>query len=698
MPLQPARETKLARFGNIGLAVAIVGVLIAIIIPLPSSLLDVLLTVNITFSVLVLLVVIYTERSLDLAIFPSLLLFATLFRLSLNVATTRRILLDGEAGRVIEAFGQFVVGGNLVVGAVIFMILIIIQFVVITKGATRIAEVTARFTLDAMPGKQMAIDADLNSGLVTEDQARERRQLIAREADFYGAMDGASKFVRGDAIAGLLITVVNVVGGLAIGVLQRGMPVGLAAQRYTLLTIGDGLVAQIPSLIIATGAGVLVSRAGSTEKSIGEDLTSQLLQKPRAMFLTAGVLAFFGIMPGLPTLPFLLLAGVTGGLGYLTNRGTKLKARAAEAEEAQRVEVPEPERVKRLLHVDPMELEIGYGLIPLVDASQGGDILDRITMLRREFATELGLVVPPIRIRDNLQLEPNSYAVKIEGTRVAAGELMVGMYMALNTAAKGEELQGIATTEPSFGLPAVWIGDAQKERAEALGYTVVDTSSVLATHLSETVRQHAAGLLSRQAVQELLDSVKKDYPVLVDELVPNVLAVGQIQRVLQNLLAERVSIRQLPTILETLSDYGTITKDIDVLGEYVRNALARSITAHYTDAEGKVNAVLIDPQLEPQLVNSIQKTARGSALVLDPQTGRQLTEAVGKSVQQASAVASNPVVICSPTLRLALRRFIGRELPKLAVLSFSDIASDADVQSVGLVRLEPQPEPEPAGV
>ncbi len=698
MALRSARETKLARFGNVGLAVAIVGVLVAIIIPLPSSILDVLLTVNITFSVLVLLVVIYTERSLDLAIFPSLLLFATLFRLSLNVATTRRILLDGEAGRVIEAFGQFVVGGNLVVGAVIFMILIIIQFVVITKGATRIAEVTARFTLDAMPGKQMAIDADLNSGLVTEDQARERRQLIAREADFYGAMDGASKFVRGDAIAGLLITFVNVVGGLAIGVLQRGMPVGLAAQRYTLLTIGDGLVAQIPSLIIATGAGVLVSRAGSTEKSIGEDLTSQLLQKPRALFLTAGVLAFFGIMPGLPTLPFLLLAGVTGGLGYLTNRGTKLKARAAEVEEAQRVEVPEAERVKRLLHVDPMELEIGYGLIPLVDASQGGDILDRITMLRREFATGLGLVVPPIRIRDNLQLEPNSYAVKIEGTRVAAGELMVGMYMALNTAAKSEELQGIPTTEPSFGLPAVWIGDAQKERAEALGYTVVDTASVLATHLSETVRQHAAGLLSRQAVQGLLDAVKKDYPVLVDELVPNVLAVSQIQRVLQNLLAERVSIRQLATILETLSDYGTITKDVDVLGEYVRNALARSITADYTDAEGKVNAVLIDPQLEPQLVNLIQKTARGSALVLDPQTGRQLTEAIVKSVQQASAVASNPVVICSPTLRLALRRFIGRELPKLAVLSFSDIVSDADVQSVGLVRLEPQPEPEPAGV
>jgi len=683
-----AQQTRFARFGNVGLAIGVVGVLIAIIIPLPSAVLDILLTVNITFSVLVLLVVIYTERSLDLAILPSLLLFATLFRLSLNVATTRRILLDAEAGSVIEAFGNFVVGGNYVVGAVVFLILIIIQFVVITKGASRIAEVAARFTLDAMPGKQMAIDADLNSGLISDDDARERRRQIGREADFYGAMDGASKFVRGDAVAGLLITVVNVLGGLSIGVFQRGMAVGLAAQRYTLLTIGDGLVAQIPSLIIATAAGVLVSRAGSTEKSIGEDLTSQMLQKPWALFLTAGALAFFGLMPGLPTLPFVLLAAVAGVIGYLILRAHKQKEQATQAEEAGKVEVPEPERIKRMLRVDPMELEIGYGLIPLVDAAQGGDILTRITMLRREFATELGFVVPPIRIRDNLRLEPNAYSVKIEGTPVAGGELMVGMYMALNTTGSAGELQGIQTTEPAFGLPAVWISEAQKDRADALGYTVVDTSSVLATHLSETIKQHAAELLSRQGVQELLDSVKKEYPVLVEELVPNVLSVGQIQRVLQNLLSERLSIRQLPAILETLSDYGTLTKDVDVLSEYIRHALARAITGQYADAEGKVNAVLIDPELEPQLINAIQKGTHGSTLVLDPNTARRLTEAIGRVVQQATAVASNPVLLCSPMLRLALRRFLGRELSKLAVLSYSDITAEAEIQSVGLVRLE----------
>jgi flagellar biosynthesis protein FlhA len=688
--LKSARETKLAKFGNIGLAMAIVGVLVAIIIPLPSGVLDVLLTVNITLSVLVLLIVVYTERSLDLAIFPSLLLFTTLFRLSLNVATTRRILLDGEAGRVIEAFGNFVVGGNYVVGAVIFMILVVIQFVVITKGSSRIAEVAARFTLDAMPGKQMAIDADLNTGLITDNEARERRRQIAREADFYGAMDGASKFVRGDAMAGLIITLVNVLGGLAIGVFQRHMAVGVAAQRYTLLTIGDGLVAQIPSLIIATAAGVLVSRAGSTEKSIGEDLTSQLLQKPRALLLTAGALVFFGIMPGLPAVPFLLMAAVAGVIGLVTQRGQKRQAQAVEAEAAEKVEVPEPERVKRLLHVDPMELEIGYGLILLVDASQGGDILDRITMLRREFANELGLVVPPIRIRDNLQLEPNTYRIKIAGTPVAGGELMVGMHMALNAGRATEELQGIPTVEPAFGLRAVWVSDAQKHRAEALGHTVVDAASVLATHVSETIREHAAELLNRQAVQELLDGVKKEYPVLVDELVPNVLSVGQVQRVLQNLLAERVSIRRLPTILEALSDYGGLTKDADVLSEYVRHALARVITQQHAERDGKVNAVLIEPQLEQQLVNSIQKTARGSTLVLDPRTGRQLTETIGQTVQQAAAVASNPVLLVSPTLRLALKRFVGRDLAKLPVLSYSDLTSEADVQSVGLVRLEPQ--------
>ena len=683
----------IGKYGNLAIAVAIVGVLIAIIVPLPTWVLDILLTLNISLGVVILLVVIYTFKPLELYIFPSLLLFTTLFRLSLNVATTRRILLDANAGKVIEAFGDFVVGGNFVVGVVIFAILVIIQFVVITKGSGRIAEVAARFTLDAMPGKQMAIDADLNNGIISDDEARVRRKEITHEADFYGAMDGASKFVRGDAIAGIIITAINIIGGLAIGVLSKGMTAGEAARRYTILTVGDGLVAQIPSLIIATAAGILVSRAGSSERSVGEDLIQQLLAKPSAFLIASTVLFFFAIMPGLPFLPFLVLSGATGALGLTTRNLQKVKEDEEVVEAGKTPQIPEPERVKSLLHVDPMELEIGYGLITLVDTSQGGDLLDRITLLRRQFATDMGIIVPPIRIRDNLELQPNEYVFRINGIEIAKHELMVNMYMALNTGLATEKLQGIETREPSFGLPAVWVTEAQKEKAETMGYTVVDSSSVMATHISEIVKSHAAELLGRQAAQELLDNLKKSNAVVVDELIPNILTIGQVQRVLQNLLAERISIRNLTTILETLSDYGRLTKDTDVLSEYVRNALARQITNLNMNQDGTIKAILLDPVLEHELQEAIQKTNSSSVLVMEPARSRKLFEEMGSVVERLKSITTHPIVLCSPSIRLAFRRFIERKLPNVTVLSYSDIVSDVEIKSIGLLKLDRQLQP-----
>ncbi len=691
MAIRPdSNVLKFSKYGNLVIAVAVVGVLIAIIIPLPPSVLDVLITFNISLAVIVLLVVIYTFKPLEFSVFPSLLLFTTMLRLSLNVATTRRILLDANPGKVIEAFGEFVVGGNFVVGMVIFLILVVIQFVVITKGSGRIAEVAARFTLDAMPGKQMAIDADLNNGIISEQEAKQRRLEINREADFYGAMDGASKFVRGDAIAGIIITFINIIGGLAIGVFQRGMSAGDAAGLYTKLTIGDGLVAQIPSLVIATAAGILVSRAGASENSVGEDLSNQLLGKPSALLIASGTLFFFAIMPGLPFLPFVLLSAATGALGLSTRNLMRTEEEEKEEEAERSTQVPEPERVKSLLHVDPMELEIGYGLITLVDTSQGGDLLDRITLLRRQFATEMGIIVPPIRIHDNLELQPNEYVFRINGTEIAKNEVMVNMYMALNTGLASAELQGIPTTEPSFGLPAVWITEAQKERADTMGYTVVDSSSVLATHISEIIKTHADELLGRQGVQELIDNLKKTNSVVVDELIPNILTVGQVQRVLQNLLREKISIRNLTAILESLSDYGRITKDIDVLSEYVRNTLARQITSQYLNQDGTIKPILLEPAFEQEIQSAIQKTGSTSVLIMEPARSKAFFDELHGMVEKLKSITNQPIILCSPTVRLPLKRFIERRLPHVIVLSYGDMTSDVEIKSIGLLRLEPQ--------
>jgi flagellar biosynthesis protein FlhA len=699
MPPSPGQNNLegLNKYGNIGIAVGVVGVLVAIIIPLPTGVIDLMLTFNIGLSIMVLLSTIYIDRPLDLSSFPTLLLFTTLLRLSLNVATTRRILLDGTGGKVIEAFGQFVVGGNYVVGCVIFIIMIVLQFVVITKGSGRIAEVTARFTLDAMPGKQMAIDADLNSGLITEDEAKTRRKEISDEANFYGAMDGASKFVRGDATAGIIITFINVLGGFAIGMLQKGMDAPAALQKYTLLTIGDGLVAQIPSLIIATASGILVSRSGGREgEGMGGTLAFQLLNKPQAVFVTAGVLFLFGVMPGLPTVPFFVLSGALVGLGYVMGQA---KAASEEEplipeEEEESSQAAEPDRLKKLLYVDPMEIEIGYGLIPLVDAGQGGDLLDRITSLRRQFVTEMGFVVPPIRIRDNLQLRPDEYAIKINGVRIGGGELMMNMFMALDTGVVTEPVEGLKTIDPSFGLEANWITENQKERAEAAGYTVVDAQSVLVTHLTEVIKSNSHELLSRQAVQELLDNLKNEYPVVVEELVPNLLTVGAVQRVLQNLLRENVPIRNLAPLLETLADYAPSTKDTDILSEYVRHALAGVITRQYASEDDSISVIMLDPRLE-QMLNESTKNYN---LVLDPETAQAVVTALSRQIERVLARAPHPIVLCTPMIRLAFKKFIEQHFKSLIVLSYSDLLPNVQIKSLGVLSIQEMPELINAGV
>ncbi|HDN67787.1 MAG TPA: flagellar biosynthesis protein FlhA, partial [Firmicutes bacterium] len=573
---------KITQHSDVYLAVAVIAIIGVMIVPLPPRLLDVFLAFNITFALVTLLMTMYITKPLELSIFPGLLLITTLLRLSLNVASTRLILGEAYAGELISAVGNFVVKGNYVIGFVVFLILVVIQFVVITKGAGRIAEVAARFTLDAMPGKQMSIDADLSAGLITDAEARKRREDISREADFYGAMDGAAKFVRGDAIAGLVITAINILGGLAIGVLQKGMPLSQALHTYTLLTIGDGLVAQIPALILSTAAGVIVTRAAS-EENMGMELATQMLAKPRAILVAAGALLVFAIIPGLPTVPFLLLATLAGGVAYSTR---KAKQKQIE-EEAIKVSRAKPqERIEDYLRMDTLEIEIGYGLIPLVAPEQGGDLLDRVTAIRRQCASELGLVVPPVRIRDNLQLKPNEYKIKIKGVEIAQGEVMPESYLAMNPGCAQGEIEGIDTTEPAFGLPAKWITEKEKEQAELLGYTVIEASAVLATHLTEVIKSNAHEILGRQDVQNLLDNLKKNYPAVVEGVVPQQISVGMVQKVLQNLLRERVPIKDLLTIMETLADYASLVKDTETLTEYVRHALGRTICQLYKNQDG----------------------------------------------------------------------------------------------------------------
>ncbi len=679
---------------NLIAAVGVVGILLLMVLPLPSPALDMFLALNITVSLLVFLLSLYVIKPLDFPVFPSMLLLTTLFRLSLNIASTRLILLHGHegpdaAGHIIMGFGEFVVGGNFVVGGIVFAILVIINFVVITKGSGRIAEVAARFTLDAMPGKQMAIDADLNAGLIDEAEARRRRDEIARESEFYGAMDGASKFVRGEAIAGLIIMAINVIGGFIIGVLQQDMPVSAAAQSYTLLTVGDGLVSQIPALIISTAAGILVSRAASTA-GMGREFLKQFASQPQALAVTSGVVFLFGLVPGLPVAPFALLsAGIASLAWFAFKEESKILGPEPEEEEAEVAqEAPEAgstEEVEQLLAMDMLELEVGYGLIPLVDEEQGGDLLERIRSIRRQFAQEMGLIVPPLHVRDNLQMNPGQYSILIKGIDVASGEIMMGHLLAMNPGDATGEIDGIPTTEPAFGLPAVWITEDQKEHAQMAGYTVVDPSTVVATHLAEVIRSNADELLGRQEVQRLLDALAKVSPKAVEEVTEN-LSLGVIQKVLQNLVREKISIRDLLTITETLADYAAMTKDPDILTEYVRQKLGRAIVKPLLTPDGVLPVITVDPSLEDLVRNGIQQTEHGSFLALDPAQAQQIVKSVQAAVEDATVRGFKAVILTNPAIRRHLSKLIERFLPDVSVLSHAEIPGNIRLESIGVVR------------
>ncbi len=675
---------------DIILPFAIMGILLVMILPIRPFMLDTLLVTSISLAILILLVSIYSMKPLDFSVFPSLLLIVTLFRLSLNVASTRLILLHGHegeqaAGHVIKTFGSFVVGGNYVVGGIIFLILVVINFIVITKGAGRVAEVSARFTLDAMPGKQMSIDADLNAGLISEDQARKRRKEIEDEADFYGAMDGASKFVRGDAIAGIIITLINIIGGLIIGVVQQHLAVAQAAQNYTLLTIGDGLVSQIPALIVSTSAGIMVTRAAE-ETNLGDTLTDQLYIQPKAIALVSVIIFFVGLIPGFPHFIFFLLSGIIGVISYYIYK--QMSSRKMEEEQTSaEPEIKEPEKIESILPLDLIALEVGYGLISLVDSEQNGELLNRIKNIRRQFALEMGFIIPPIHIRDNLELKPGGYSLLIKGIEVARGELLTGYYLAMNPGTVTKEIEGITTKEPAFGLPATWIKDDQREQAQINGYTVVDLSTVIATHLTEVLRKHANELLGKQETEELLKILRKSHPKVIEELVPNTLPLGIIQKVLQNLLKEKVSVRDLLTITETLSDYGTITKDPEILTEYVRQALARNITNQYKTDENLVNVITLDTKIEEILFNSIKKTDTGTYLIIEPKMAQTLLSNISQFSEKFDLANSLPVVVCAPAIRSQLRKLTEKFIPGLTVLSHNEITEDVQITSLGTVTL-----------
>ncbi len=661
-----------------------------LLVPLPTALLDVLLAANITLAAVILLTIMYLQHPLEFSSFPSLLLATTLVRLTLNTATTRLILTNaqdgtGAAGHVIEVFGNFVTAGSLAVGIIIFVILTVIQFAVITKGATRIAEVAARFTLDGMPGKQMSIDADLNAGLIDEAEARRRREEITAEADFYGAMDGASKFVRGDAIAGLIITIVNILGGIYVGMVEHDMRIMECLRVFTQLTIGDGLVAAIPAFIVSVGAGMLITRSNA-RSNMGEEILSQLTSRPIALVLAAVFLGFLSLTP-LPKLPLGFLAVGCGGLAFaLTN--TRAAAATTAAAKA-KAEAKKPDRVESLLAVDPMELEVGLGLIRLVDRKQGGDLLERITNIRRQIATELGIVVPPIRVRDHLRLEPSQYTIKLRGVEVARGEVMPGYLLAIDNGTVTSPIVGVETTEPAFGLPALWVTEQQRAEAEQRNYTVVPCSSVLATHLTEVIKRHADELLTRQQTHQLLDALKEKSPKAVEDVVPDVIKVGELQRVLQNLLRERVPVRDLETILETMGDWAPRTKDTDVLTEYARNALARTICQTYKDKNNVVRVATLDPKIEDLINAHLERNDRGTFLTLPPETQGRLVSAVRQRIEQSMGRAGGQAVavLCSPQIRTWVRRLIEPALPHVPVLGLNEIVRGIEVQSLGLVVL-----------
>lgn len=686
------RFQKYAQNTDLMMAAGLMIILAVMVVPLPAFMIDLALVFSLAVSILILLVSIYINKALEFSIFPSLLLITTLFRLALNVATTRQILTHGHegpasAGAMIKAFGHFVIGNNYVIGLVVFVILVIINFIVITKGSGRVAEVAARFTLDAMPGKQMAIDADLNSGTITEAEARKRRREIESEADFYGSMDGASKFVRGDAIAGILITVINVLGGLLIGVMQKGLPVGTAAQYYTMLTIGDGLLAQIPALIISTAAGIVVTRNSRNDDSMGQEMFSQLLINPRAVLASAGVLTLLALTPGLPTLPFLLMGGGLGGIGWFMQRYQQ-EQKDEERRRSEEVAVsPKKENVEMLLPLDMLELEVGYGLINVVESDKSGDLLERISSIRKQFALDLGIIIPRVHIRDNLQLQSGEYRLLIKGNKVGGGILRPDSLLAMDPGNVTERIDGIATKEPAFGLDALWIHPANKENAEIAGYTVVDLPTVMATHLTEIIRAHAFELLGRQEVSSLIDNLKKSHPKVVEELIPEQLSLGSVVRVLQGLLREQVSIRDLRSIFESLADEATRTKDVEVLTEAVRKSLSRSITSKYVTEDGSLSVMTLHPHVEELLANSLLQTEQGTQLVMDPHAAQKLITQIAHTVEDHPEIAAQPILLTSPTSRRHLYKLTSRFIPQLIVLSHNEVSMDANVRSVGTVEL-----------
>ena len=671
--------------------ILVIGIVLLFFIPIPTFMLDSFQAINITMGVTILLISMYVKEPLNFSIFPSVLMVTTLFRLAVNMASTKLILLKGLSfdGKLIRTFGDFVVGGNYLIGIIVFIILVVMQFLVITKGSERVAEVGARFTLDAMPGKQMSIDADYNAGLITEDEARSRRRKVQEEADFYGSMDGASKFVKGDAIAGIIIVIVNIIGGLIVGLL-RGEALIEAAQTYVILTIGDGLVAQIPALLISVATGMIVTKSG-TEEDFGTDFINQFFQEPKVLYIVSGTILIMGLIPGMPKIPFFLLSVGLGSLGYIVAKSiqeisTELNTENIEEDESS--EDRNSREVKDLLRIDPMELELGYSLIPLVDKEQGGDLLERITMIRKQIAMELGIIVPYMRIRDNMQLNPNEYSIKIKNSRVTKGDLMVGSYLAMNPGNVMEEIAGIPTVEPAFNLPAIWISEDQRERGELLGYTVVDPTSVLATHITETIKKYAPDILDREIVKELIENIKKDYSVIVEEVYPKKFDLGEIQTVMQNLLSEGVSIRNLPLILEAIADAAKLTTNLETLSEYVRSGIARQISNSLQGFDGKLRVLTLNPELEENLRGALQETDLGNYLALNPDLNNSFIYAVNEENRKCIGMGYPAILLVAPELRKPIRRILERDLRGVTVLSYNEIVADIELEAVGMVSVD----------
>ncbi len=679
---------KVMKIRDIGVLAAVILVVAMLIIPLPTWLLSFLIIINITLALLVLLTAMNMKEALDFSIFPSVILLLTLFRLGLSVSTTRAILANGDAGDVVDTFGNFVTGGNILVGLVIFMLLVIIQFIVITKGAERVAEVAARFTLDAMPGKQMSIDADLNAGIISEKEARERRDKVAGESDFYGAMDGATKFVKGDAIASIIMVFINLLFGMIIGMLNLGLSFGEAANKFSILTVGDGLVSQIPALLISTATGIVVTRAAS-DGNLGEDITKQLFAQSKLLYVAGATIFLLGLFTPIPfwiTIPIAATLAISAWL--MDHKKEDSPEDLLELEEEVATDtMKSPENVVNLLSVDPIEFEFGYGLIPLVDATQGGDLLDRVVMIRRQLALELGIVIPVVRIRDNIQLQPNEYRIKIKGNEMARGELLLDHYLAMSPG-DDDSIEGIDTIEPSFGLPAKWITEQVKEEAEMLGYTVVDPPSVVSTHLTEMIRANAYELLGRQETKQLIDHLRETHAILVEELTPTPLSIGEIQKVLSKLLKENVSIRNLPIIFETLADYSKLTSDTDILTEYVRQALARQITTQYVNGQPALKVITVSAKVEKLVADSIQQTDHGNYLAMDPHDSQLVLETIAKEVERVSYMEQSPLILCSPGVRMYLRQLTERYFPQIPILSYNELDAAVEIQSVGVVNVE----------